>query len=81
MKKAIVVLMTLVFTACGGDDGWAEQDRIDFVAGCENGGAPTGVCECVQEKLEEAFPDISEFEDDPDLLASEAAKFQTECSG
>jgi hypothetical protein len=74
MKKAFLVL--LILASCGGDDGWSEQARTDFVAGCVDGGAPQDVCECVQEKYEEAHPEIQ----DPDEIdQAEIVDFTKEC--
>ena len=75
MKKAILVL--LILASCGGDEGWSDQARTDFVAGCVDGGAEESLCECLQEKLEAAHPDL----DDPaDLDQSEVVDFTKECA-
>lgn len=74
MKKAILVLMILV--SCGGDEGWGDQARTDFIAGCTDAGSPQDVCECLQEKLEEANP---ELEDPSDIDAEQVADFTREC--
>ena len=75
MKKAILVLMILV--SCGGDDaGWDEQARTDFIAGCTDAGSPEDVCQCLQEKLEEANPDLESPED---IDQGQVAEFTREC--
>jgi hypothetical protein len=75
MKKAILVLMIL--TSCGGDDGgWDDQARTDFIAGCTDAGSPEDVCKCLQEKLEEANPDLETPED---IDQAQVAEFTREC--
>ena len=64
--RAKVMIGTLLAAAalagCGGDDGDSgdggggsdaatEQARTDFIAGCVDGGAPRGFCECMYEEL------------------------------
>jgi hypothetical protein len=75
MRKAVVVL--LIFAACGGDGGgWSEQARTDYIAGCEDSGAPRDLCECVQQKLEARHPDL----DDPtDIDQGEVVEFSQDC--
>lgn len=74
MKKAFLVLLFLV--SCGGDEGWSDQARRDFVAGCVDGGAEEAMCECLQEKLEAAHPDLV---DPSDLDQGEVVEFTQEC--
>jgi hypothetical protein len=75
MKKAILVLMVLA--SCGGDEaGWGEQARTDFIAGCTDAGSPQDVCECLQEKLEEANPDLETPED---IDQEQVVEFTKEC--
>lgn len=73
MRKAIVVLF--IFAACGGGgDGWSEQARAEFVAGCTDAGAPEAMCVCMQEKTEARYPDMTENEQIPTDEATELAK-------
>jgi hypothetical protein len=74
MKKAILVLM--IMASCGGDEGWSDQARRDFVAGCVDGGAEQSMCECLQEKLEAAHPGL---EDPADIDQAEVVEFTQEC--
>jgi hypothetical protein len=74
MRKAIVAL--LIFAACGGNGGWDEQARADFVAGCEDGGVPRDMCVCMQEKVETRYPDMTE---DDQLPTDEATEIAKEC--
>ena len=75
MRKAIAAL--LIFAACGGgNEGWSDQARTDYIAGCVDAGSPRDACECVQEKLEAAHPDL----DNPaDINQDEVAGFIEEC--
>lgn len=79
MKRAIavaVLALAMTLASCGGDEGWADEDRAAFVAGCVDGGAPEAACECVQEKVEAAHPDLP---DPTDLEQAEIVKFTKEC--
>jgi hypothetical protein len=76
MKKAIIVLAVL--TACGGGSGWSDAERQDFIDGCEAGGQNTENCTCMQEKLEDAHP---ELQDPADLDQDEVIEIAKECVG
>ena len=76
MRKAIIVLAIL--TACSSGGGWSDSQRDDFIAGCESSGSSHADCACLQEKLEEAHPDL----DDPaDLDQAEVVELTKECVG
>ena len=83
MKRIVVVLVFLV--ACGGNGGWSESQKEEFLAGCTDQ-APedftddqlaqlTDLCECSAEKAEE------EGIDDPEeITPAMSAAWAQECS-
>ena len=78
MRKAIVILTVLA--ACGGssDEGWGAEAREEFIAGCESSGNTNENCTCLQEKLEEEYPDV---EDPAEFDQDKVAEISKECAG
>jgi hypothetical protein len=82
MKRAVIALIFLV--ACGGNGGWSESERRDFIAGCtsevpqeftdEQRAKLVELCQCSAEKAEESGIDPAEFTE------SDATEFAQECS-
>jgi hypothetical protein len=77
VRKAIVVLAVLA-SCGGGDEGWGADARAEFIAGCESSGNSNEDCACLQEKLEAEYPDA---EDPADFEQSTVAEFAEECGG
>ena len=48
---ALVMALGLATAACGGDDGYSDETRAEFMAGCEPE-AGTAFCECTLDELE-----------------------------
>lgn len=77
MKRPIVIVAFLVLAflvACGGEDGWDDDARAEFIAGCESGGGTNEACVCMQEKVEAKFPDPESPDDIPQEEVSAIAQ-------
>ena len=79
MNRAPVILAAIVMAflvACGGDGGWTDEERSEFIAGCTSGDAPEDLCACVADKMEVAFPD--EIPEEAEIVES-TTQFAQEC--
>lgn len=79
MSRAPVIFAAIVMAflvACGGDGGWTDDERSEFIAGCTSEGAPEDLCACVGEKMEAAYPDDIPDESE---VAESTTKFAQEC--
>ncbi|MFH2073393.1 MAG: hypothetical protein ABIJ75_11135 [Actinomycetota bacterium] len=50
----LILVIGLLAAGCGGDDGYSEQLRTDFLGGCEPA-AGTEFCECALAEIEKTF--------------------------
>ncbi|HEV2755123.1 MAG TPA: hypothetical protein VG318_05025 [Actinomycetota bacterium] len=60
------------------EEGWGAEAREEFIAGCESSGNTKESCSCLQEKLEERYPDA---EDPDEFDQEEVVGFAEECAG
>ena len=75
MRRWIVILTLLA--ACSGG-GFSEDDKSEFIAGCQEGGGTESACACVWDKIEAEWDSSSEAEDDADFT-TKVTEFTTEC--
>jgi hypothetical protein len=79
MRRASVGVAAIAMAflvACGGDGGWSDDERTEFVAGCTSSGAPEDMCVCMADKMEAAYPD--ELPDEAEIT-EKSTEFAQEC--
>jgi hypothetical protein len=76
MKRAIVIGLLMLVSCSSGDEGFSDQARTDFMAGCTES-APEELCTCVFDELESRMSEESfvslveqgELQSDPRFMA------------
>jgi hypothetical protein len=75
MNYRFIGIYFLMLSSCA-TDPWTEDEKAEFILGCENEGAERKYCECFMKNVMEKFP---RYEDSYDISFEEAVELSKDC--